>query len=277
MKKIIIVLSLICLLGCEKQNVVEVKEKYQIINTAGETLETRIKTPKGYQRTPSKSKSLTTFLRTYKLKVDGSPVLLYNGKEKGNQNAHVAVFQLPIENFDLQQCADSIMRVYAEYYYHQQQYDKIAFHFVNGFYAKYSKWRDGYRIKVDGNHCSWVKTSANQKTYASFQKYLRIVFSYASTLSMDQEAQKINIQDIQVGDVFIKGGSPGHVVMIVDVCEKDGKKAFLLAQGYMPAQEFRVIKNPRHDDPWYYEDEVTYPFFTAEYTFQEGSLKRLMY
>lgn len=40
-----------------------------------------------------------------------------------------------------------------------------------------------------------------------------------------------------VGDVFLKGGSPGHVVMVVDLCEnEEGQKAFLPGQGYMPAQ-----------------------------------------
>ena len=109
--------------------------------------------------------------------------------------------------------------------------------------------------------------------------YLRIVFSYAGTASMDTEAQPIPLSDLQVGDVFLKGGNPGHVVMVVDLCENaDGKKAFLLAQGYMRAQQFHVLKNPAHeDDPWYYEDEVTYPFHTPEYTFQKGSLKRLNY
>jgi hypothetical protein len=29
--------------------------------------------------------------------------------------------------------------------------------------------------------------------------------------------------------------------------------------------------------PWYYEDEISYPFQTPEYTFEEGSLKRLKY
>ena len=84
---------------------------------------------------------------------------------------------------------------------------------------------------------------------------------------------------IEVGDVFLKGGSPGHVVMIVDMCQReDGKKAFLLAQGYMPAQEFHVLKNPEHKkDPWYYEEEITYPFHTPEYTFEEGCLRRLGY
>lgn len=74
-------------------------------------------------------------------------------------------------------------------------------------------------------------------------------------------------------------GSPGHVVMVVDVCENElGERAFLLAQGYMPAQEFHVLKNPASDtDPWYYEKEITYPFVTPEYVFEEGSLQRLSY
>ena len=116
-------------------------------------------------------------------------------------------------------------------------------------------------------------------SYESFQKYLRVVFSYAGTLSMEAESEEIPLSDIACGDVFLKGGSPGHVVLVADVCEnEEGQKAFLLAQGYMPAQEFHLLKNPRHDsDPWYYEQEVKYPLATPEYTFPEGSFKRLSY
>ena len=86
------------------------------------------------------------------------------------------------------------------------------------------------------------------------------------------------MSDIQIGDIFIKGCSPGHVVMVVDVCEKEGKKAFLLAQGYMPAQQFHVLINEYHEsDPWYYEDEITYPFITPEYVFNDQCLKRPIY
>lgn len=70
----------------------------------------------GFERTKAKRSSLTTFLREYPLKKAGKPVLLYNGEEKGNQDAHVAVFKLPLEKEDLQQCADSVMRIYAEYF-----------------------------------------------------------------------------------------------------------------------------------------------------------------
>ena len=106
-----------------------------------------------------------------------------------------------------------------------------------------------------------------------------MVFAYSSTISLKRETKKTSLKKLQIGDIFIQSGSPGHVVMVVDVCENtEGKKAFLLAQGYMPAQEFHLLKNPVHEaSPWYYEDEVTYPFETPEYTFDEGSLRHPVY
>ncbi len=254
-------------------------EPYQYLNTEGMTLESRIYVPEGYARTAAETDSLTEFLRAYPLKEHGSPVLLYEGSEKWNQDAHVAVFALPIEARDLQQCADSVMRVYAEYYWSTQKYEKIRFHFTNGFLAEYDKWRDGYRISVEGNNVSWVKSAGYDDSYENFVKYMRMVFTYAGTLSMEQESEPISVEEARVGDVILKGGSPGHVVMIVDMCENEqGEKAFLLAQGYMPAQEFHVLKNPLHvENPWYYEEELTGSIRTPEYGFGEGCLKRLSY
>lgn len=257
----------------------ESKVLKSLINSAGNTLETRIGVPNGYTRTQVADGSFGQFLRNYEMKPDKSKVLLYSGSPKGNQEAHVAVFKLPIENYDLQQCADSVMRMYAEYYWHNKQYNKIAFHFVSGFNATYSKWIQGYNIRVSGSSVSWVRDSNCNSSYESFKKYLRMVFNYASTLSMDKESKSINIKDIQAGDLFIIGGSPGHVVMVVDVATNaQGKKAFLLAQGYMPAQEFHVLKNPSSEtDMWYYEENFRYPLDTPEYMFDEGTLKRPNY
>lgn len=289
---VVLGLFFIALTGCSKEERLaenekeshvqkeEIKDKEVCyIRAEGETLEARILTPEGYERVDAEEGSLTLFLRNYPLKEDGSDVLLYNKQKKRNQEAHVAVFTLPLAEEDLQQCADSVMRVYAEYYYATGQYDKIRFHFTNGFEAVYTKWRDGYRIAIDGNQVTWVKKAEYDDSYETFAKYLRIVFAYAGTLSMEQESASVAISELRVGDVFLKGGSPGHVVMIVDVCENEkGEKAFLLAQGYMPAQEFHLLKNPEHEeDPWYYEEEIEYPLQTPEYTFNEEHLKRLSY
>ena len=255
-------------------------EDEKLINEDGMTLESRISVPSGYQRTEVEEGSLGDFLHQYPMKAYGSKVHLFDGSEKYNQSAHISVFDLPIENYDLQQCADSVIRMYAEYFWNTKQYERIAFHYTSGFLAEYPKWREGNRIKVDGNTVKWVKSAGYDDSYECFVEYLKNVFSYAGTLSMYcEEAVEIPLGEAKAGDVFLYGGSPGHVVMIVDVCEnEDGEKAFLLAQGYMPAQEFHLLINETHlEDPWYYESEISYPFSTPEYTFQEGSLKTLLY
>lgn len=257
----------------------QTEEKQQFFAESKTTLEERVMVPSGYMRMEAGEGSFAEFLREYPLKAAGSPVLLYDGREKGNQSAHAAVFALPLSNEDLQQCADSVMRLYAEYFYATGQYERIAFHFVSGFNAEYVKWRAGSRIAVNGNEVTWEEREAFDDSYENFERYLRIVFTYASTLSMEAESEEIALSEIQAGDVFLQGGSPGHVVLVLDVCVNgEGKKAFLLGQGYMPAQEFHLLRNPLHEeDPWYYEEEVEYPFYTPEYTFFEGSLRRLNY
>lgn len=248
------------------------------INAEGRTLEGRILTPEGYVRTKEAKNSLAAFLRKYKMKKDESPVLLYDGREKA-ANVHVAVFKLPLENEDLQQCADSVMRVYGEYYYSRKKYDRIEFSLGGGFRANFEKWSQGNGIGIRNDTLYWMSSPENDRSYSSFRKFMRIVFAYSGTLNLEEDSEKIKLKDIQVGDVFLKGGSPGHVVMVVDMCENsEGNKAFLLAQGYMPAQEFHVIKNPLHEEnPWYYQNEISYPLETAEYTFEKGSLRRLKF
>lgn len=255
------------------------KGSESILRQEGTTVETRFLTPSGYTRIKAATGSFTSFVRNYPLKEDGASVLLYDGTEKANQSCAAAVFAMKLGNRDLQQCADSIIRMYAEYEYENKKYEKIQFHFVDGFLCTYKKWMEGYRVTINGDKAGWKKSAGKDTSYENFEKYLNVVFAYASTMSLDKECSEVSFEEAKVGDVFIKAGSPGHVVMVVDVCENEqGKKAVLLAQGYMPAQEFHVINNPLHrDDPWYYEEEITYPLRTAEYTFPEGSFKRPEY
>lgn len=249
---------------------------YPILFPEGKTLETRILPPKGYDRIPSAAGELTSFLRNMELKSDGSPVLLYDGTEKGYQEGHFAVFALDTGDRDLQQCADSILRVYAEYYWSLGAYDKIAFHLTNGFLMEYTKWREGNRLVVNGNDVSWSKKKSYDDSYETFRNYLDMVFAYAGTLSLSQECKSIAIEEIRPGDLFLQGGSPGHCVLVVDVAKDSaGGRCYLLAQGYMPAQDFHILKNPLHEeDPWYYEAELTFPLNTPSWSFEEGSLVR---
>lgn len=247
-----------------------------IIDKNGSTMDTRLHTPAGFIRIPSDEKELAGFLRGLKLKKDGSEVLQYDGYPKAYQEGHAAVFELDTGNKDLQQCADSILRIYAEYYWSIEDYDKISFHLTNGFLMDYTKWRDGYRIVVNGNDVSWSKTKSYDASYEVFRSYLETVFMYAGTLSLSEECESVSIDRMKPGDLFLQGGSPGHCVLVVDAAiDRMGNQCFLLAQGFMPAQDFHILKNPLHpEDPWYYASEMTYPLETPQWSFDEGSLVR---
>ena len=242
------------------------------------TIETRFAPPEGYQRITQPNNSFAHYLRNFELHPAGKEVLLFDGRIKPNQSAHVAVLNIDVGKRDLQQCADAVMRLRAEYLYEQQQFENISFKFVSGFKANYSNWRNGKKISVKGNKVNWVNTNDDQTTRQSFRNYLNMVFSYASTLSLEKELKPKRLKEIQIGDVFIQGGSPGHAVLVVDVAinEQTNDRAFLLAQSYMPAQEIHILKNPMlmpEVNPWYSVQEIENQLFTPEWTFERGDLR----
>jgi len=247
------------------------------INPSGKTIADRFPAPTGFARVKTDSNSFAGYLRNFKLKPHGADVHYYNGKVKQNDDVYDAVLDIDVGNYDLQQCADAVMRLRAEYLFKQKRYNEIHFNFTNGFKADYSKWQQGYRVTVKGNNTNWVKKAAPSTTYTSFRDYMKLVFTYAGTMSLEKEMKAVSIDELQIGDVFIKGGSPGHAVIVVDVAinEKTGEKLFLLAQSYMPAQEIQILKSPMNPtiSPWY-STNFTGPLFTPEWTFQKNLLKR---
>ncbi len=233
------------------------KEDESYINPKGNKIISRFNVPEGYNRVKTEKNSFAEFLQNLPLKPDGSPVLLYNGNEKGNQDAHLAVVDLPIGKRDLHQCADAIMRLRADYLFGQKRYNEIEFLFVSGKRSNYATYLAG---RTPNSTNLW--------------SYLENVFNLASTLSLDKQLKSKDLNSIEVGDVFIKGGSPGHAVIVVDKCvNTEGKVKFMLAQSYMPAQETQVLVNPQDpNNPWYDLDFGDI-LETAEYTFTKNQLK----
>ena len=62
---------------------------------------------------------------------------------------------MEIGNRDLQQCADAVIRLRAEYLWKHKRYADIKFNFTSGFTAEYKKWAEGNRIKVNDNQVQW--------------------------------------------------------------------------------------------------------------------------
>ena len=80
---------------------------------------------------------------------------------------------------------------------------------------------------------------------------------------------------MMAGDVLIRGGFPGHAVIVMDVAvNSQGKKIYLIAQSYMPAQDIHVLINPANNEisPWYEVDDAEI-IETPEYIFTRNELK----
>ncbi len=252
------------------------EEQGSLIKIDGESIVTRFATPTSYERTHVSNNSFGEYLRNLPLKPNKSLALKYDGSKKANHGIYHAVVNLAIGDRDLHQCADAIMRLRAEYFFDQEEYDQIHFNFTNGFNAEYTTWRAGNRIKVLGNKVSWTPTKKVSDTAESFWKYLEMVFSYAGTASLSKELQTVSLSKMKIGDVFIQGGFPGHAVIVTDMCEQPetGKQLFMLAQSYMPAQEIQILQNPSNLNisPWY-EIDFGETLRTPEWTFNSTDLK----
>ncbi len=252
-------------------------KSHDLINPEGKTIRERINVPEDYERIPLDEKSFGYYLRNLPLKPDGTDVFLYNGKPKANK-VHAAVIDMEIGSLDLQQCADAVIRLRSEYLFARKLYGLIHFNFTNGFRADYAKWALGYRIDVKGDQIKWIRTDMTSYEYPAFRRYLDVVFTYAGTYSLAQELVKAEYRDIQPGDVFIRGGSPGHAVIVVDVAvnHSTGQKIFLLAQSYMPAQDIHVLINPSDPElsPWYEVDPGAEIIRTPEWEFRVEELRR---
>ncbi|MCV0371140.1 MULTISPECIES: DUF4846 domain-containing protein [Filomicrobium] len=243
-------------------------------NEVTETLQQRIAPPPGFRRVPLPENSFGDWLRNLPLKPSGSPVLLYTGAHKWRQDVHAAVIDIDVGKRDLQQCADAIMRLRAEWLWATGQKGDIAFNYTGGGRVPFSRWAKGERPSESGK--SWRRKAKADSSYASFRRYMIQVFAYAGTYSLERELKAVPRSEIDVGDVFIKGGFPGHAVLVADMVENEatGEKRFLLIQSYMPAQDMHVLVNPADTSSPWYTANVKGPLKTPEWTFPEGSLHR---
>ncbi len=203
------------------EQVIRIKDK------KGKTVKARFNVPYGYERLQKDTNSYAYYLRHLELKHDSTKVRFYNGEFKYTQEIHEAIINIDVGKRDLQQCADAVMRLRAEYLYEQKQYSKIHFNYTNGFNVGFEKWSQGNRVKVKGNKTWWVKNSQPSTSHKTFRVYMDNIFMYAGSLSLSKELKPVEIKDMQIGDIFILGGSPGHAITIVDIAINKQTKKYL--------------------------------------------------
>jgi len=205
------------------------------------------------------------------LEVKELPVVDYKGRIVPDHQKAAGILSFDVGNKDLQQCADALMRLRAEYLYAQQRYDDIGFHFVNGYYYSWNEYCRGRRPYPSGNSLKWMQGKSQPLTHASLRNYLDIVYTYASTISLAKEMK--NASGFETGTVVIHAGSPGHCFIIIDEkTAEDGTRLYKLAEGYTPAQSIYVLNGISHNGPWYALKKGKIE--TLSYVFEKYELKK---
>ena len=254
----------------------------ELVDKGRDTIEGRYKTPKGYKRLRAGKNTFTEFIRSEKLKPYGEKSIYFNGKEKKSEGVYDSVFDVDLEGKNILHCADSCYKFRSDYLYSIGRYDKMKFHFVGKGIADFEKYSKGYRVDPEtGEYFLMGEASTDKNVYKEF---IDMVYIYSSTISLVEDTQKVPIDDMKIGDIFLRDGTPGskrvgHAITIIDMAENDrGEKIFMLAQSYMPAQQPQVLvnKNNKKIGPWYSLEEVKDAgrLSTPQWTFELDEMAR---
>lgn len=218
------------------------------------TLDRRFEPPTGFTRVGVEKDSYQDYLRGLPLRTDRTSVKLYNGESVYMPSK--GIVPLDLGKRDLHQCADSVIRLYAEWLWVEDRATEAQFHYTSGDLARWKDWRAGKILTIKKGKVVQVKAKPAANTHKAYRSWLDRVFTYASTRSMHRDSTRIeDPTKLQAGDFFLMGGSPGHVVILLDVAEsKSGERVALVGQGYLPAREFHVIEgdgDAARDGVWF--------------------------
>jgi len=197
--------------------------------------------PDGLKRVTVESGSFAHWLRGLPIRTDRANVLAYDGRPLFRPSAAVVV--LDVGKRDLQQCADTAIRLHAEYLWHTGKAGKAAYHFTSGDRSTYADWRRGERFRIKGSKVDRVAGRARGHSRASWMSWLTNIFRYAGTQSLRRDARPIGDRPFEAGDVMVHPGGPGHAVVVLDIAtDADGRQFALIGQGFMPAEDLHVVK-----------------------------------
>ncbi len=136
----------------------------------------RIPLPVGYQRTALELNSYADWLRHFPVKDGQKRAYSYDGRPAMSEDVVFAVLDIDIGSSDLQQCADAIIRLHAEYLYAYGDYRNIKYNFTSGDTSRFDDWIEGYRPLVRRNKVSWARSAKVDSSYQSFRNYLEMEY-----------------------------------------------------------------------------------------------------
>lgn len=204
-------------------------------------LDARFPAPAGFTRVVVAPESFAAWLRGLPLHPERTEVLAYDGRPLSRPA--IAIVALDVGRRDVQQCADSILRLHAEYLWSHGQGPRAAYHFTSGDRSTFAAWSKGERFKVKGSKVQRISGGPRGIGHGAYRDWLMHLFTYAGTQSLRLDSDLVGARPYQAGDFFVQPGGPGHAVVILDIAEDtSGRRVALVGQGFMPAEDFHVLQ-----------------------------------
>jgi hypothetical protein len=225
--------------------------------------------PAGFSRVPSASGDFAAFARALPLKESEAKVVDYSGRPLYDDGHHpniARVIDIDVGSRDLQQCADLVFRMNAEW--RRTRGDRaMAYPLASGQLLSYARYLEGERVVPSGSRVRLeVRAPKRADSRAAFRAYLDDLFGWANTASLERASKSVALAEARPGDFFVMSGVPfGHAVLILDVARDGrGQTALLLAQSYIPAQSVQVLR-PSRETAWFVlpndAPEIVTPFW----------------
>jgi hypothetical protein len=220
------------------------------------SLQARFPTPPGYQRVPVTPGSFAEWLRGLPLAAPDTPVVNNNGDTvfTGQDDYVAAVVAIDVGAGDLQQSADAIVRLNAEWLWASDKPDAISYRSASKLDMPFSRWAKGQRLIASGPNVFWVvKTKPRDAVYNDFRQYIDAVMLWSNNISLATRSTRVaDPNDLTAGDFFLQTHGKGHALLVLDVAQKPtGERVALLAQALQsPAQSIHVIRLG-HETAWF--------------------------
>lgn len=203
------------------------------LGAAGVTVAEAFPPPPGSERVAAGP--FGAWLKERRLEDARAPVLTHDGRVVHHRGR---VVQLPMVSGDLQQCADAILRLRAEWL--RERGATIRFFATSGDPMPWSRFEAGERPHVAGRRLAWTGGHGP----SSWEGYLSKVFEWAGTISLRAHETRA-VEEPRPGDILVESGSPGHAVVLLDVATGPaGATWVLVGESYMPAQDLHVELGP---------------------------------
>jgi hypothetical protein len=216
------------------------------------SLEQRFAAPPGYVRVKVEPNSFAEWLRGLPMAPEGTPVKSFDGKETlaGDDDFMAGVVAIDVGSQDLQQSADVIIRLHAEYMWSRGEKDQISYRSATKLSLPLSRWEKGQRLIAQGPNVFWaVQGKPAEIDHAEFRRYLDSVFTWANSTSLGPRSEPVeDPKQLTAGDFFLQSQD---VAIVLDIADKpSGERVALLAKARSRAESIHVLR-PGKATAWF--------------------------